>query len=384
MSRYYEQRFKGLNLSLRDKFFNLNFGYMFCIILLALIGIVVLYSAANGNLYPWAIKQAMRFGLGLCIMFVLALMDIKVYLKYSYIIYFFVLLLLIIVEISGHVGMGAQRLIDLKVFKLQPSELMKIAMVLVLAKYFHGCNLQKIESLRGLFAPMCMALFPTALIMLQPDLGTSLMVLFTTMVLFFVVGVQWWKFVTLGVGSLVAAPIVWHFLHQYQKNRILTFLNPENDPLGTGYHIIQSKIALGSGGVFGKGFLSGTQSHLNFLPEKHTDFIFTMLSEEFGLIGGLTVILLNLIIIAYGYIFAFRTTSYFAKLVIIGLNTNYFLYVFINIAMVLGLLPVVGIPLPLISYGGTVMLSVMSSFGIILCMDVNRHINLGRTSLGDD
>lgn len=384
MSRYYEQRFKGLNLSFRDKFFNLNFGYIFCIILLALIGIVVLYSAANGNLYPWAIKQAMRFGVGLCIMFVLALVDIKVYLKYSYIIYFFVLLLLILVDISGHVGMGAQRWIDLKVFKLQPSELMKIAMVLVLAKYFHGCNLQKIESLRGLFAPICMALFPTVLIMLQPDLGTSLMVLFTTMVLFFVVGVQWWKFVALGVGSLIAAPIVWHFLHQYQKNRILTFLNPENDPLGTGYHIIQSKIALGSGGVFGKGFLSGTQSHLNFLPEKHTDFIFTMLSEEFGLIGGLIVILLNLIIIAYGYIFAFRTTSYFAKLVIIGLNTNYFLYVFINIAMVLGLLPVVGIPLPLISYGGTVMLSVMSSFGIILCMDVNRHINLGRSSLGDD
>ncbi len=384
MSRYYEQRFKGLNLSLKEKFFNLNFGYVFCIILLALIGFITLYSAANGNFYPWAIKQGLRFGVCFFIMIALALVDIKVYLKYSYIVYFLVLLLLIGVEIGGHVGMGAQRWIDFKLFKLQPSELMKITLVLVLAKYFQSCNLQKIESLRGLIAPLFMAFFPAVLIILQPDLGTSLMLLFTTAAIFFVVGVQWWKFATLGILALVGAPIAWHFLHQYQKNRVLTFLNPESDPLGTGYHIIQSKIALGSGGVFGKGFLHGTQSHLNFLPEKHTDFIFTMLSEEFGLIGGAFVILLNLVIIAYGYIFAFRTTSYFAKLVVIGLNTNYFLYVFINIAMVLGLLPVVGIPLPLISYGGTVMLSVMASFGIILCMDVNRHINLGRSSLGDD
>ena len=384
MSRYYEQRFKGLNLSLKDKFFNLNFGYIFCIILLSLVGVSTLYSAANGNMNPWAIKHVVRFGFCLCVMLILALVDIKIYLKYSSVAYFFGLVLLIIVEVSGYVGMGAQRWIDLKIFKLQPSELMKVSLVLMLAKYFHSCSLQKIESLKGIFAPTLMAAFPAALIMLQPDLGTSLMLLFTTMVIFFVVGVQWWKFITVGVGVLVSAPIAWQFLHQYQKNRILTFLNPERDPLGTGYHIMQSKIALGSGGIFGKGFLSGTQSHLNFLPEKHTDFIFTMLSEEFGLIGGSMVILLNLVVIAYGYIFAFRTTSYFAKLVIIGLNTNYFLYVFINIAMVLGMLPVVGIPLPLISYGGTVMLSVMASFGIILCMDVNRHINLGRSSLGDD
>lgn len=384
MSRHYEQRFKGLNLSLKDKFFNLNFGYVFCIILIALLGFVTLYSAANGSFYPWAMKQGIRFICCLFIMFFLALIDMKVYLKYSYIAYFVALLLLVGVEIGGHVGMGAQRWIDLKLFKLQPSELMKIAMVLLLAKYFHSCSLQKIQSIRGLIAPTFMVAFPSLLIILQPDLGTSLMLLFTTMVIFFVVGVQWWKFALLGGGMAVVAPIAWSFLHQYQKNRILTFLDPERDPLGTGYHIIQSKIALGSGGIFGKGFLNGTQSHLNFLPEKHTDFIFTMLSEEFGLLGGIFVILLNLVIIVYGYIFAFRTTSYYAKLVIIGLNTNYFLYVFINIAMVLGLLPVVGIPLPLISYGGTVMLSVMASFGIILCMDVNRHINLGRSSLGSD
>lgn len=384
MYKYYEAGFKSQQLSLKDRFYSINWGYVLCIILLAFIGIVVLYSAANGSWSPWAAKQLARFGVSLGLMIFLALVDVKIYLKYSYVAYFLVLLLLIGVEIGGHIGMGAQRWIDLKLFKLQPSELMKITMVLVLAKYFHSCTLNKIQSVRGIVAPILMALFPAALIILQPDLGTALMLLFTTMVIFFVVGVQWWKFALVGGSAIAMAPIAWQFLHDYQKDRVLTFLNPERDPLGAGYHIIQSKIALGSGGVFGKGFLNGTQSHLNFLPEKHTDFIFTMLSEEFGMIGAVLVVLLNLVIIAYGYLFAFRITSYYGKLVVIGLNTNYFMYVFINIAMVLGLLPVVGIPLPLISYGGTVMLSVMASFGIILCMDINRNINLGRSSFGDD
>ena len=204
------------------------------------------------------------------------------------------------------------------------------------------------------------------------------MLLFTTGVILFVVGVQLWKFVAVGAGVLVMLPIAWQFLHDYQQKRVLTFLNPERDPLGAGYHIMQSKIALGSGGVFGKGFLHGTQSHLNFLPEKHTDFIFTMLSEEFGIIGAIFVLFVNFLILMYSYSFALRTTSYFGKLVIIGLTTNYFLYIFINIAMVLGLLPVVGVPLPLISYGGTVMLSVMASFGIIMAIYVNRNTNLGK------
>lgn len=384
MYKYYEAGFKSQRLSLKDRFYNINWGYVLCIALLAFIGIVVLYSAANGSWTPWAAKQLARFGVSLGIMLFLALLDVKIYLKYSYVAYFLVLLLLIGVEVGGHIGMGAQRWIDLKLFKLQPSELMKITMVLVLAKYFHSCTLNKIQSVRGIVAPILMALFPAALIVLQPDLGTALMLLFTTIIIFFVVGVQWWKFAIVGGTAIAMAPIAWQFLHDYQKDRVLTFLNPERDPLGTGYHIIQSKIALGSGGVFGKGFLNGTQSHLNFLPEKHTDFIFTMLSEEFGMIGAVLVVLLNLVIIAYGYLFAFRITSYYGKLVVIGLNTNYFMYVFINIAMVLGLLPVVGIPLPLISYGGTVMLSVMASFGIILCMDINRNINLGRSSFGDD
>ena len=202
------------------------------------------------------------------------------------------------------------------------------------------------------------------------------MLLFTATIILFVVGVQWWKFALVGTIGAALLPVAWNFLHEYQQNRVLTFLNPERDPLGAGYHIIQSKIAFGSGGVFGKGFLNGSQSHLNFLPEKHTDFILTMFSEEFGMVGSLTLIFLNILVIALGYMFAFRISNYFAKLVVIGLNTNYFLYIFINIAMVMGVLPVVGIPLPLISYGGTVMFSIMASFGIILCMKVNQDNNI--------
>jgi rod shape determining protein RodA len=384
MYKSYESGFVSPHLSLKEKFYNLNWGYVFCIVLLAMVGIMVLYSAANGHWSPWADKQLLRFGFSFALMIGLALVDMKRYLQGSYAAYIVVLVLLIGVEAVGHIGMGAQRWIDLKIFKLQPSELMKITLVLALAKYFHASTLNQIRSIRHMIAPALMALFPAALIILQPDLGTALMLLFTTVIIFFAVGVQWWKFALAGTAACIGAPLAWHFLHDYQKNRVLTFLDPERDPLGAGYHIIQSKIALGSGGIFGKGFLNGTQSHLNFLPEKHTDFIFTMFSEEFGMIGGIALILLNMIIITYGYVFAFRTTSYFAKLVIIGLNTNYFLYVFINIAMVLGLLPVVGIPLPLISYGGTVMLSVMASFGIFLCMDINRHIRLGRSSFGDE
>jgi rod shape determining protein RodA len=286
--------------------------------------------------------------------------------------------LLILVEIGGHIGLGAQRWINLGFMKLQPSELMKIALVLALARYFNSTTLQGIESLKGLIVPGLMTMVPVALVSIQPDLGTALMLLFTAGAMFFAVGVQLWKFGIVLIGGIVSMPIAWHFLHTYQKNRVLTFLDPERDPLGAGYHIIQSKIALGSGGIFGKGFLNGTQSHLNFLPEKHTDFIFTMLSEEFGMIGAVMIIFLNLLIIAYSFIFALRSASYFGKLMAIGLATSYFLYVIINISMVLGLLPVVGVPLPLISYGGTVIISVMAGFGIILAVNTNRNINIGK------
>ena len=364
---------KTYHNSLKSKFLQLNFFYIMLICALAFVGTMTLYSAGNGAWQPWAWKHFCRFIISLAIMFIMALMNKRFYYKYAYIFYFGVLLLLVAVEITGHIGMGARRWIDVGFFKIQPSELMKIGLVLCLARYFDAITVNGIKSFRGLIIPAVMAFVPVLLIVLQPDLGTGLMLIFMAGIMLFAVGVQWWKFALgfAGVGALL--PIIWNFLHDYQKERVLTFLNPERDPLGTGYHIIQSKIAFGSGGVFGKGFLNGTQTHLNFLPEKHTDFIFTMFSEEFGLIGSSLLLLLNLLIIIMGYAFAFRANNYFAKLVIIGLNTNFFLYVFINTAMVTGLLPVVGIPLPLISYGGTVMISVMASFGIILCMNINHN-----------
>lgn len=378
MYKAYETSFRNQSLSFKEKFWGISFSYVLLITILAVIGIVMLYSAANGSWEPWAAKQVFRFALGFGVMMVLAFMDVRIFLRYAYLFYFAVLLLLIVVEVGGHVGMGAQRWINLGFMKLQPSELMKIALVLALAKYFNSTSLQSIESLKGIMIPAVLVLVPVALVSIQPDLGTALMLLFTAGAMFFAVGVQIWKFGLVILGAIISMPIAWHFLHTYQKNRVLTFLDPERDPLGAGYHIIQSKIALGSGGIFGKGFLNGTQSHLNFLPEKHTDFIFTMLSEEFGMIGAVMVILINLIVIAYSFIFALRSASYFGKLVAIGLTTSYFLYVMINIAMVLGLLPVVGVPLPLISYGGTVIISVMAGFGIILAVNTNRNINIGK------
>lgn len=372
----YNLGYGGRNLSFKDKVLKLSFWYILLIALLAGIGTMTLYSAANGNWEPWAVRHISRFGVALLVMFGLAMVDIRYYYHCAYAFYFVTLFLLFVVEITGHIGMGAQRWINLGLFKIQPSELMKIGMVLFLARYFSTTTLQNIRTIRGILIPAVMTVLPVGLICLQPDLGTALMLLFTATIMLFVVGVQWWKFALVGVAGGALLPVAWNFLHEYQQNRVLTFLNPERDPLGAGYHIIQSKIAFGSGGIFGKGFLHGTQTHLNFLPEKHTDFIFTMFSEEFGMVGSLTLVLLNILVIALGYMFAFRINNYFAKLVVIGLNTNYFLYVFINIAMVMGVLPVVGIPLPLISYGGTVMFSIMSSFGIILCMKVNQDNNI--------
>lgn len=378
MYKFYETSFKSQSLTLKEKFQGMSFAYLMLIFILAAVGVIMLYSAANGHWHPWALNQLLRFGIGLGVMVTLALIDVKYFMRYAYIFYFGVLLLLVAVEVGGHVGMGAQRWINLGFMKLQPSELMKIALVLALARYFHSTSLQNIETMRGIITPLLMVMIPALLVMTQPDLGTALMLVFTAGAMFFAVGVQLWKFGLVLLGAIISMPIAWNLLHDYQQNRVLTFLDPERDPLGAGYHIIQSKIALGSGGVFGKGFLKGTQSHLNFLPEKHTDFIFTMLSEEFGMIGAIFVVLVNILILAYSYAFALRTTSYFGKLAAVGLATNFFLYVMINMAMVLGLIPVVGVPLPLISYGGTVIISVMAAFGIILSVNINRNINIGK------
>jgi len=368
-------------MSLGEKVIQVNWSLVLLICMVAGVGFAMLYSAANGSMDPWASRQMMRFGLGMAILFAIAIVDIRVWLRLAYTIYFLAMGLLVAVEIMGSTGMGAQRWIDLGVMQLQPSEVMKVAVVLALARCFHAPTLDEVGRLSYLVVPVLIVLAPAVLVLKQPDLGTALMLLMVGGAMFFLAGVRLWMFGVVIAAGLAAVPVIWQFLHGYQRSRILTFLNPERDPLGAGYHILQSKIALGSGGIWGKGFLAGTQSHLNFLPERQTDFIFTMLAEEFGLVGGLALLLLYLLLIAYGIVIGLRSRNHFGRLVSLGLTTNLFLYVFINIAMVMGLIPVVGVPLPLISYGGTAMLAVLVGFGLILSVYVHRDVRIPRRGM---
>jgi len=370
-------------MSLVEKVWQINWGLVLIVCCLAAIGCALLYSAANGNSDPWASRQAVRFGIGLAAMLGLALVDIRILYRYAYPIFFFVMALLLAVEFLGSIGMGAQRWIDLKVIQLQPSELMKVALILALARYFNGLSNEEIATPTFLIVPLCLVLAPTALVLKQPDLGTAGILMMAAAAVFWSAGVRLWKFAVVLAAGLAAIPIGWGFLHEYQKQRVLTFMNPENDPLGSGYHIMQSKIALGSGGLLGKGFLQGTQTHNNFLPEKQTDFIFSMLAEEMGLVGGLVLLFLYLLVLVYGFAIALRSRNQFGRLLAVGLTVNFFLYLFINIAMVMGLIPVVGVPLPLISYGGTAMLTVMASLGLVISVYVHRDIRIPRRGLGE-
>jgi rod shape determining protein RodA len=298
--------------------------------------------------------------------------------KIAYPFYALSLALLVAVEIMGEVGMGAQRWLDLGFVQIQPAELAKIAIVLAIARHFHGLTHEQIGNPLHLIWPLLLAAVPAFLIFKQPKLGTTLVVLATTGIVFFMAGVRIWKFVLVGFAGGAAVPVAWSLLRDYQKNRVLMFLNPESDPLGAGYHIIQSKIALGSGGVWGKGLLGGTQSHLQFLPEKQTDFIFTMLSEEFGFVGGLALIGLYTVVVLYGLGIAYRARSQFGRLVAIGILSGIYLNALINMAMVMGLVPVVGEPLPLVSYGGTSMLTLLFGIGILIGVYVHRDVVVPR------
>lgn len=356
----------------------INWKIVILIILIASIGFVMLVSAADGSLSPWAGKQMMRFSVAMILMFLVAATDIRLWMSLAYPLYALALVLLIGVEVMGFVGMGAQRWIDLYVIQLQPSEVMKIALILALARYFHLCQLDDIRKASTLIFPLILVLLPTLLVMRQPDLGTAMILLMSAAVIFFTTGVQIWKFILVGGSALAALPILWTMLYDYQKKRVLIFLDPESDPMKSGYHLSQSKIALGSGGLFGKGYGEGTQSHLSFLPEKQTDFIFTMFSEEFGFVGGLVLIFLYALLIAYGIRVAFNNRNHFARLVAIGINTTFFLYAFINMGMVMGMLPVVGVPLPLVSYGGTALLTLLIGQGFIFSADIYQNSRLGR------
>lgn len=367
------------NMGLWDKITQLNLGLIFLIFLTACIGFLALYSAAGGSMSPWASKQMARFAVGFVMMIVIALIDIRWWQRLSYYAYAGGLVLLVIVEVMGAVGMGAQRWINLGFIQLQPSELMKIATIMMLAQYFHAKTLEDIRNVKNLIWPTLIVLMPVGLVMLQPDLGTSLMILMGAGAIYFMAGVSLWLFaIVIGLG-LAFIPIAWFFLlHDYQKQRVLTFLDPERDPLGAGYHITQSKIALGSGGFDGKGFLNGSQSRLNFLPEKQTDFIFTLWAEEWGFIGSVFIMVLMMLICGYGFFIAMRCRSGFTRLMAMGLTVNFSLYVFINIAMIMGVIPVVGVPLPLISYGGTAMLAALASFGLIMSANIHRSTKLPR------
>jgi rod shape determining protein RodA len=358
---------------------HLNIFPLIIIIVLVSIGLVMLYSAANGSFYPWGAKQLVRFGIGFMCMLIIAVIDSRYWLSFAYIFYGVVLSLLLAVESMGFIGMGAQRWIDLYAFNLQPSELMRIGVILALARYFHSCSLEDVRQIKTLVIPVAIILIPTILAMRQPDLGTAFMLLLSGSALLFVVGIRLWKFAAVGITGLACIPILWSCLYSYQQQRILIFLNPENDPTKSGYHITQSKIALGSGGILGKGFLQGSQSHLNFLPEKQTDFIFTMFSEEFGLVGAIILVSLYALLIAFNFQIALNARSQFGRLVAIGLTTTFFLYAFINMAMVMGFLPVVGIPLPFISYGGTAMITLLASQGLIFSVDLHKDIRIRRS-----
>ena len=364
--------------TLRDRAARIDWSLPLLVLVIACFGFAVLFSAAEGRAAPSARPQAIRFAVFAAFMLGIALVDLRFWLRWAYAFYGAALALLVAVEAAGVVGGGAQRWIALGPVALQPSEVMKIALTLALARYFHRLGADEAGRLRALLPPLALAAAPAALVLRQPDLGTTAMLVLGALAVMFAAGVRWWKFTVAFAAAGAAAPLVWSQLHTYQRRRVLTFLDPETDPLGAGYHILQSKIALGSGGLFGKGFLEGTQTHLSFLPERHTDFVFAVLAEELGLAGAGGLLLLYMAVFACGFAIALRASSQFGRLLAVGVVTTLFLYVFINVAMVTGLIPVVGVPLPLISYGGTAMLTAMSAVGFLLCVQVHRDLAIGR------
>ena len=368
----------GRDLSLKDKFLEFNWGFLLLLFAISSMGFAMLYSVADGSFDPWASRQMVRFAIGIVILFVAAFVDIRLWMNLAYPAYAGALVLLVAVEFIGFAGMGAQRWINLGIVQLQPSELMKITLILALARYFHGLTHEEVSRLRNLFVPAVLLGAPVALVLKQPDLGTAVLLGAVGVALLFLAGLAWRYFIIAGVGALAALPIAWNMLHDYQKRRVFTFLDPESDPLGAGYHILQSKIALGSGGLFGKGFMEGTQAHLNFLPEKHTDFIFTMLAEELGLAGGIALLGLYMMVLFFGISVSLQTRNQFGRLIAMGVTINFFLYICINVAMVMGLLPVVGVPLPLVSYGGTAMLTLMFGFGFLMSVYIHRNMEITR------
>jgi rod shape determining protein RodA len=344
----------------------LPWGLVSIVCAIAGFGMVVLYSAAGGSLDPWALKQGIRFAVLLGAALALALVPPERWLALAWPIYGVLLLALLGVELVGAVKGGSQRWLDLGIIQFQPSEMMKLGIVLILARYYHYVPKGYETRPEVLLPALGLIALPVGLVMLQPDLGTALSILFGGVVVLFLAGVRLWLFGAAAAGVAALLPVAWNFLHDYQKRRVLIFLDPESDPRGAGYHITQSKIAIGSGGLTGKGFLNGTQSHLDYLPELHTDFVFATMAEEWGLMGGMLVIALYGLVLAWGIRTAVKARSQFQRLLALGLTATLFFYLAINMMMVMGLAPVVGIPLPLISWGGSAMLTVMVLLGLVM------------------
>ncbi|MDA9122293.1 rod shape-determining protein RodA [Paracoccaceae bacterium] len=350
----------------------INLPIIILLIAIASIGFLMLFSVAGGSIEPWAKVQMIRFSIGFFLMLLIAFIPIWFWRNISGLAYFISIILLLAVEFFGVSGMGAVRWIDLGFMRLQPSEVTKLTVVMFLASYYDWLPRNKVSNIFWVILPLLIIILPILMVLRQPDLGTALLILVGGLTVMFIAGVSWIYFLISGLGVFTFVFSIFHFrgtefqiLKDYQYRRIDTFLDPANDPLGAGYHITQSKIALGSGGFSGRGFMQGTQSRLNFLPEKHTDFIFTTLAEEFGFIGGLSLLGLYFLMIIFCGMVAFGSKDRYSGLVVSGLNMTFFLYFAVNMAMVMGMLPVVGVPLPLVSYGGSAMFVLMIAFGLI-------------------
>ncbi|MBE1291547.1 MAG: rod shape-determining protein RodA [Shimia sp.] len=375
---YLEYNVKHVPTGLR-KVLHLNWALLLLITAVAGVGFLMLYSVAGGSFRPWAEPQMKRYALGVFVMLFVAMVPIWFWRSISGFAYLVTLVLLVLVEVMGSVGMGAQRWIDLGFMRLQPSELMKITLVMSLAAYYDWLPTEKTSKPLWVLIPVLLIIIPTMLVLRQPDLGTSILLLTGGAIVMFLAGVHWGYFaavISMVVGLVVAVfqsrGTDWQLLKNYQYRRIDTFLDPSSDPLGAGYHITQSKIALGSGGWTGRGFMQGTQSRLNFLPEKHTDFIFTTLAEEFGYVGAVSLLSLYALIVVFCIASAISNKDRYSSLLILGIAGAFFLFFAVNMSMVMGLAPVVGVPLPLVSYGGSAMLVLMVGFGLVQSAHVHR------------
>ena len=366
------------------KFTEVDWTFCLALTLIACAGGLMLFSVAGGSWQPWAADHLIRYTVCFLIMIVLAMVDLRVWFAMAYPIYAVGLVLLLAVEVMGDISLGAQRWLQLGPIRMQPSEIMKIGVVLALARFYHGLSGDSARLSWRLIIPGLMIAVPVALVAKQPDLGTSLLILFTGVAIMVLAGLAW-QLIAAGVAAVaVVAPAMYFFvLHDYQRKRVDVLFNPEADPSGSGYHILQSKIALGAGGLLGRGYGLGTQSQLNFLPEKHTDFIFATLAEEFGFAGCFSILFLYGAVIFMALRISAISHSHFGRLSAAGITSTFALYVLINGAMVMGLAPVVGVPMPLLSYGGTVMLTVMIGFGLVQSVRVHRYteVTSGRGAL---